>query len=1638
MSPPRGGRRGRGSVRARGNGHGRESGPTNGNVGGRDTANRGAKNLNGQGSKRWRKSDNSSGGEDATPQPVLQDSQETPEVLYQKLKTRRVAERREAISQGLMDDPDVRRKLKDAITFRGTCLGMCPEFEKVERVVQRAVDICERVKGLRNVPPDTSGKPAPERMVKEYRRSAAGNDAPLPSDVRPPLALQKTLNYLIDDILGGPLPLTKTNKFLWTRTRSIRQDFTFQNVGKTKNIHIAVDCFERICRLHILSLHQLSHPDINSGDFSHQQEQEQFFKTLTSIMHFYEDCKFQGVRCKNEAEFCAIYIIAYVQIPDIEKEAQEWPPEIFNHPRVQTALEIHAAWQNIHDARGPLDKVSPDIVQNSFGRFWSLIQSSKVSYIMACVAEIHFNRVRRMALSAIVTSSKVRNVVDDWILSDLMEFLGFDDEDQVQSFCENFGMQIREREDGDAFLSLDSTPEDPSPWPTQIFSESLVEFKRHNRTYPAIVHGYTVRQAREMGLIKRPALNPTAPEFTLTPSQGNSLFFSDGEEDGFVGGSKSPSSIVASHTLPASSADNSNSPFSEPSSMTEPSTFSSHNNPFNTSTFGQVPFTPTNTSPFGKPSGMPNGNTVSSIFGASSGASGSGGFGKPSVLFSGVSGNNLITPTNTTSPFSKPSVASDGNTAPSIFETSSGTSGSGGFGKPSLLFSGVSGNSLTTPTNTASPFGRPSGVSNGDTAPSISGASSSIPGSGSFGQPSVFSSGSNFTALTKPSGVTPGKPMNPFQISPQPTQPFPSSILKFGDSAPSVPIPTKRVINAPWESSPMPPSPLSSSSIAHTPSNPFSMEPDSSDIQSTRLSKAEPSSEGLPPKNLNSTQQLSPSVSSSQIGFGTPAVQTTSVSFPVSIVPEQSILSPSQGHASPSPQPALARPESNLATPQQKSLPPFSFTPTQSIFIQPQSGTSSQQNPLPIANILPPASTNTPSPLPSKGPRMSPAAPTSKPKSILKHTSIDASVNALGHAVPKATTPQAHFHPGLTSQSQLGKAQVTREISDELSDWFLWGKDGLYDQLFEHIFPSIAVSARRQVEEEASRREADEFRRRRLMQRYFYRWKDLAYRNSVRRRGRERRARGRAANNPQGLMWTPVQYRPSADMTAEEALAQALRAKKLIYKPVPLVSIFKGPVEQALLESKVAQSRWALFAVNSDVRSDYWWQNKFGLYNGRDTDTGLVLSTTSNGLTFAAFPRATRPDLFLDIGCVVYGCSVDFSLSNTERFEKDRENLHKTMQYICSVSKYPNIALLVICYRSPLDATDLDFNDVDMERCAKKGRLDRVLASRKALDFKSLPPSVIGRNLVIVDSNNDLDFTSHIAPLAELVLPTVSPNLAKLRASGALQLHRLGKRRSHHGTDELSTANDIAPELIRSEAGEGSTSSGNSLIIDKRPTKRKADESADTDPPSTKSRRKVGQPLTSPSSKRYSLPDDFQRGGIFDGDLLAKWKRLRQELETPDSRSAKAAVGQQQTSPISTSSRGSSLQSGSWSQLHRGSRDKTNTDYFRLKARGIEKLPDGSVAPAALKALPKKRPYAAVRGDTDSLPRPAQKKVQVKGDATQDTSATVNSAARSSDAEDEELFAEARKIMGTIAEGIEFYREETKRALSRSASGEGL
>ena len=125
-------------------------------------------------------------------------------------------------------------------------------------------------------------------MLKRFRRSAAGYDEQLPSDIRTPNTLLQTMNYLIRHVVMGPDPLGLIHKFVWDRTRSIRNDFSVQQLTKIEDIKIAVKCLERIARFHIVSLHLLSSPD-NEEQFDHHQEREQLNNTMLSLMHYYDD-----------------------------------------------------------------------------------------------------------------------------------------------------------------------------------------------------------------------------------------------------------------------------------------------------------------------------------------------------------------------------------------------------------------------------------------------------------------------------------------------------------------------------------------------------------------------------------------------------------------------------------------------------------------------------------------------------------------------------------------------------------------------------------------------------------------------------------------------------------------------------------------------------------------------------------------------------------------------------------------------------------------------------------------------------------------------------------------------------------------------------------------------------------------------------------------------------------------------------------------------------------------------------------------------------------------------------------------------------------------------------------------------------
>nr|OQO20655.1 hypothetical protein B0A51_10662 [Rachicladosporium sp. CCFEE 5018] len=426
---------------------------------------------------------------------------------YEKLERARKVERAQAIQNGEIQDPDKPRALSEAITPVGKCMDMCAEYERVERVVQKDI-------WAEETDPNTSAyttldrEPDEARMVKKFRRSAAGIEEQLPSDLRPPPVLQKTCDYLFNEVIGNAVDIAKVHHFVWDRTRAIRNDFSIQQISDADGLRIAIDCYERIARFHILSLHQLALPEPPYDKYDWQQEREQLDRTLLSLVQYYDDSRGK-VELVNEAEFRSYLIIFQLQdpIPDLEDRVQTWSPHIVQHPRVRKALRLYAAACNTKDLQGPLKPGSAHVVaQQDWQRFWALLQSLRTSYLTACVAEIYFNMIRSMALQGLLRSSNQRSLSGEYTVDEMISILALNDVEELETFCGSYGITLTPETGGERYIDFSSLkgrqtlPNPVTALPKQM-KTALVESKRFGRSFPAVIDGMSVKDAQGASLL---------------------------------------------------------------------------------------------------------------------------------------------------------------------------------------------------------------------------------------------------------------------------------------------------------------------------------------------------------------------------------------------------------------------------------------------------------------------------------------------------------------------------------------------------------------------------------------------------------------------------------------------------------------------------------------------------------------------------------------------------------------------------------------------------------------------------------------------------------------------------------------------------------------------------------------------------------------------------------------------------------------------------------------------------------------------------------------------------------------------------------------------------------------------------------
>ncbi|KAJ4991703.1 SAC3 family protein 1 [Stagonosporopsis vannaccii] len=426
--------------------------------------------------------------------------------------------RRQLQQKGLMN-PDGQMKLSDSVKLIGRCNDMCPEFERVRRIVQNDFKRPECTPETEHLA-YSARVPDESRMVKAFTRSSAGADVELVIDIRSPAACLKTVNYLFSrlDTEG----FDYLHAWIWDRTRSVRKDLRTQVVEKPTDIRTLLVCLEASARFYLLSMHQMAQSA--KEDYSHQQDMEQFNQTLTTLRERYDDNRRAGIPSDNEAEFVAYRLIlaSLYANSQLENELHSLPNDLRNNKRVLTAIEIFKAAKSAFNFGSNKSWIQ---AQANWKKFWDLVRSPSVSYLMACAAEVTFNRVRHFILDSIWHAyrrgSKGDIRVEAWTIDKLKGVLAMDDDKDVVKLCELYGFQFELGKDGHTFLDISKMGNSnrslgvPHTIKPQMFSKTLVESKRYNRAFSAVIQGMTVQQARQSGLLVDPSTVQTGGDDSL-------------------------------------------------------------------------------------------------------------------------------------------------------------------------------------------------------------------------------------------------------------------------------------------------------------------------------------------------------------------------------------------------------------------------------------------------------------------------------------------------------------------------------------------------------------------------------------------------------------------------------------------------------------------------------------------------------------------------------------------------------------------------------------------------------------------------------------------------------------------------------------------------------------------------------------------------------------------------------------------------------------------------------------------------------------------------------------------------------------------------------------------------------------------
>eukprot|EP01080_Neovahlkampfia_damariscottae_P005386 gene5386-9193_t len=349
----------------------------------------------------------------------------------------------------------------------GICPYMCPQQEIIDREVQKDLSIFEMtpesIIRKRGGPP---AKANPDWCVKKYTRSAAGEDTPLPENVRPPKVLHTTLDYLVSKVLDrSDFPFPEIYNFVRDRCRAIIKDLTYQNIRDENSVKL----HERIARFHIVSYHQLCDHPID--EFNPQQNFELLNKWLKSLREMYHDLKEQGITCPNEPEFTAFFILSRLDSHESAKDLSSLSPELLSTTEIQFAIDVLIAFTT-----------------SNFYKFFKLLE--KASYLNACLMHSFFTPMRQKALEIMNRSFGTKNSNNIYPIEDVVNLLAFENVKEAIKFCKHYGISCTDEE----IIFKKTHMITPTSKILSAHNTRIIENKAISSKFSQIVNGKKIRK----------------------------------------------------------------------------------------------------------------------------------------------------------------------------------------------------------------------------------------------------------------------------------------------------------------------------------------------------------------------------------------------------------------------------------------------------------------------------------------------------------------------------------------------------------------------------------------------------------------------------------------------------------------------------------------------------------------------------------------------------------------------------------------------------------------------------------------------------------------------------------------------------------------------------------------------------------------------------------------------------------------------------------------------------------------------------------------------------------------------------------------------------------------------------------------